>query len=143
MLGKLLALLLAVAGAACSNSTATTSSCPQTIAQRCARGDPLPEEFGVHCALTLAAAEQDLAVCMDANVNEATCGTLTVITVTNVDFSYLYSYDASGALIAITSDGIVGGQQCVAGPSTFAIPHAACTETHPLAVCFPDAGAAD
>jgi hypothetical protein len=118
------------------------SSCPATVAQRCAQGDPPSGQFGVHCALTLAAAEHDPAICMTPTVSEATCGTLTVITVTNVDFSYLYYYDATGALIAITSNGLVGAQQCVAGPGTFAIPHAACTDRRAVPACAAgDAGA--
>jgi len=144
---------LAVAAAACSSSPAggppndgavsdAPFSCPLAVAELCAQGDPPAGQFGVHCAATLAAAEQDPAVCMTPMVTEATCGAFTVITVTNVDFSYLYYYDASGNLVAVTSDSLIS-PQCVAGPATFAIPHSACTGSHPLAICAPDGGTTD
>jgi YD repeat-containing protein len=149
-----LAFALAFAAAAsCSSSPAGSQndgavspdaafSCPLAIAELCAQGDPPAGQFGVHCAATLAAAEQDPAVCMTPMVSEATCGTFTVITVTNVDFSYLYYYDASGNLVAVTSDGLIA-QQCVAGPATFAPPHATCTDRRPLPACAADGGTTD
>jgi hypothetical protein len=148
----LTALAMALAAASCSRAPAAggdgavtsdaTFSCPLAIAELCAQGDPPAGQFGVHCAPTLAAAEQDPAVCMTPMVSEASCGDFTVITVTNVDFSYLYYYDATGNLVAVTSDGLIA-QQCVAGPATFDIPQAACTDRRPLPACAPDGGATD
>ena len=133
--------------AACSNPPSSTlpdgsSVCPQTVATRCAQEKP-PGTFGIHCAFTLAAAEVDDGFCQTPLVTEATCGTLTVITVGGVDTSFRYYYDASGALIAITGTGVAAPQQqrCEAGDGTFAIPHAACTNTRPLPACASDGGA--
>jgi hypothetical protein len=116
--------------------------CPQTIAAVCAQPYRPTNTVGVHCASTLSAAETDTAFCMTSLVTESTCGTLTVIVVGGVDFAFEYYYDASGALIAITTDDLLTGQQCLAGNGTFATPHAACTETRPLPACASDGGGA-
>ena len=120
----------------CSDSGA---GCPRTVAEQCAIGDPPAGQFGVRCLRTLAAAEQEPTFCGVAT--ESTCGPYTVVKVLNVDFSYLYYYDASGALAAVASDGFILGMKCQAGASTFAFPTATCSDPRRLSVCpVQDAG---
>ncbi|HEY4185555.1 MAG TPA: hypothetical protein VGP07_10825 [Polyangia bacterium] len=111
------------------------TACPQSVQQRCAQGDPPAGEFGVHCAQTLAAAEADPSFCASLpDAHEETCGSYKAVVVTNVDFSYIYYYDASGALIAIASNGLVKGMQCLAGSPGFVLP-SPCTDDGSLPVC--------
>ncbi len=137
------------AAAGCSGGSSVGGDagalCGQTVSALCAQGDPPPGQFGVHCVSTLSAAEKDPAFCAAAPLpDERSCGAYTVIAVTNVDFSYLYAYDASGALVAIGSDGPVLGQLCLAGAATFSFTNPSCASPIPLPACEgADAGASD
>lgn len=146
--GSAFVVALLVPAGGCSDSAEPPHggnfACTQTVAKQCAMGDPPAGQFGVHCVPTLAAAEKDPAFCGDSSSEEMTCGAYTIITWTNVDFSYLYYYDATGTLVAITSNGLVLGQQCVAGATTFTLPHSACAAGRRLAGCpSVDAGTPD
>jgi hypothetical protein len=61
----------------------------------------------------------------------------TVITVFfNVDVWYECYYDVSGALVAVTSFGPVGAEQCAGGSAGFAIPpKPTCTQLGPVPAC--------
>jgi len=118
----------------CSDSSGASPGCPRTVAQQCAMGDPPAGQFGVHCAPTLAAAEKDPTFC-GGLASESTCGAYTVVTATNVDFSYVYYYDAAGALVAIASNGLVKGLTCLAGDGAFAFPTATCSDPRRLPAC--------
>lgn len=138
------AALIGLAGG-CSSSASpaadAATACPQSVQQLCAQGDPPVGQFGVHCALTLADAEADTYFCASLPAaHEETCGSYKVVVVTNVDFSYVYYYDASGALIAIASNGLVKGMQCLAGPAGLSLPFP-CTDIGGLPICTGDAGA--
>jgi hypothetical protein len=113
----------------CSSAAPTATdgplACAQTVAQRCAMGDPPPGQDGVYCRSTLAAATEDPALCQQSN--EATCGAYTVLTWTNVDLSYRYYYDSTGTLVAITQQVAPStNQQCLAGNGTFVVPPSGC-----------------
>jgi len=132
-----LALLVSASGCSDSASKADAGfACTQSVATECAKGDPPQGQFGVHCALTLSAAERDPALCGGSpSTTEMVCGVYTTITVTNVDFSYIYTYDASGTLVAISSNGLVLGTTCIAGSPSFSPPAGPCTAPAPLPGC--------
>jgi hypothetical protein len=127
-----------------ASDTGGLPSCPQTIADYCAQhpGSP-PGTFGIHCAMTLAAAESDPYFCsLVAHVTESACGSYTDILQMGVDTGYHYYYDANGALLAIVaySANFGGSTNCVAGPAMLALPHSACASPVPLPDCGVDGG---
>lgn len=84
--------------------------------------------------MTLAAAEQDKALCGEIATQEATCGTMTAIFATNDDENFGYFYDSTGTLVAISGGGS-SFQPCLGGPGYFTVLLSACENVHTLSVC--------
>jgi len=125
----------------------TTVTCPKTVADLCAAGDPPPgTSTGPFCRSTVTAAENDPIFCPAGRASTvATCGAYTVVRNVGADSGYFYYYDSSGALVAVTQVGN-SGERCLGGPptfgpATFATP-SACGAATVLPACERD-GSAD
>src|SRR5262249_6749871 len=124
-----------------ATDAASTLTCPQTVAEFCAAGDPAGTALGPFCRLTLAAAESAPVFCGTIPARVGACGPYTVIRHVGVDSGYFYYFDSSGALVALTQVGN-SGERCLAGPPTFgpvvfATP-SACGPFMSLPGCAPD-----
>jgi hypothetical protein len=117
------------------------TSCDHTIAEACAV-TPDAGAFSVHCASTFASTATNAYLCgrPQTTVILYTCGADRELIVTNPSGGsdeYVYLYDGSGALYAI-SYATAGTSHCVAGPKAFFDP-VGCTQTG-LFSCPKDGG---
>ena len=117
-------------------------ACEQSIAAACAV-TPDAGSFAVHCAATWAATTTNAYLCSrpQTTVLVETCGTDKELIVTNPSGGsdeYIYVYDSSGALYAI-SYAMAGTSHCVAGTKAFVDP-VGCTPPTPFS-CPKDGGA--
>jgi hypothetical protein len=115
-------LLVATLGLLAACSDPKKLECHDSIAHACATPG--------NCVLTWAEAQNDTAFCSIAAQfppSRADCGGYHVVTVSVIDVSGTYYYDATtGMLVAIVHAGL-GGTECVAGPAGgFTLPK--CTE---------------
>ncbi len=116
------------------------TACDQSIAAACAVTADAGA-FSVHCATTWAATTSNAYLCgrPQTTVILYTCGADRELTVTNPNGNdeYVYLYDGSGALYAVSY--VIGGSShCVAGPKAFFDP-VGCTLTG-LFSCPKDGG---
>ena len=101
-------------------------ACHQSIAAACAAAAPGDAGFALHCATSWTVATRDAYFCgrPQTTVLSSTCGDVRELVDTNVNVEYLYFYDASGALVAITYNPGDGSSTCVGGPAGFIAPSA-------------------
>ena len=113
--------------------------CPESLAKAC-DVQLGPGEFGISCIDTWQQVLTDTRYCGTTLVEtQADCGAYRALTVTNVDVSDTYYYDAaSGALVAVVTNGFAGGGLCAGGPANFMEP--TCSAPHTLDPCAVDAG---
>jgi hypothetical protein len=106
--------------------TDVAGACHQSIATACAAALPGDGGFALHCATSWSVATGDAYFCSrpQTTVLTSTCGDLRELIDTNVNVEYLYFYDASGALVAITYNPGDGSSTCVGGPAAFVAPSA-------------------
>ena len=114
-------------------------ACDHTIAEACAATADAGA-FTFHCAATWGATTSTAYFCgrPQTTVLTETCGTDRELIDTNGSDEYIYVYDSSGTLIAISY--VAGGtMHCVAGPEEFVAP-VGCSATA-LFTCHADGGA--
>jgi hypothetical protein len=80
--------------------------------------------FGLHCASTWSSTTATAYFCKrpQTTVIIETCGDEHELIDTNGNVEYVYVYDSSGALVAVTYHGGDGGVTCLGGSSTFVEP---------------------
>jgi hypothetical protein len=94
-------------------------ACDQTIATACAAAAVDAGAFRFHCAATLSATTSNTYFCSrpQTTVLAETCGSAHELIDTNGSDEYIYLFDSSGKLTAI-SYSAAGGSHCVAGPTS-------------------------
>ena len=114
-------------------------ACDQTIAAACATTAADAGAFTFHCAATLSATTSNTYFCSrpPTTVLSETCGTERELIDTHGSDEYIYVFDSSGELTAI-SYSTAGASHCIAGPGAFVAP--ICTSTPTAFSCHPDGG---
>jgi hypothetical protein len=97
--------------------------CDMTVAAACAAA-PASSAFGLHCAASLSSTTSNAYLCGRplTTVFTATCGSYREVLDTNVNVEYVYVYDSTGALYAISYHDAQNAAHCVAGPGAFVDP---------------------
>jgi hypothetical protein len=114
-------------------------ACDHSIAEACAATADAGA-FTFHCAATWGATTSTAYFCgrPQTTVLTETCGTDRELIDTNGSDEYIYVYDSSGKLYAI-SYSANGSSHCIAGPEAFVAPN--CSSQAGLFSCHPDGAA--
>jgi hypothetical protein len=112
-------------------------ACDQSITAACASTVVDAGAFTFHCAATLSATTSNTYFCSrpQTTVLSETCGTDRELIDTNGSDEYIYVFDGSGKLTAI-SYSAGGASHCIAGPAAFVAP--TCTSTPTEFSCHAD-----